>query len=107
MLSALTAALDTVATASAATTLIDASIVHSALRDAVGTDAYDTLAATQPAVLNTLVGSLSADPVAVTVDRLRAQSGTYLSYPKLEVAVPNATPPGDYAGTLVVTLVGL
>jgi hypothetical protein len=84
--------------------LADPAVVSGALRNAIGGTVYDKLA---PAVVSQLMAGLTPTVKDFVSSQIVAQSGTYLSYPSLHVAVPTKAPAGSYQGTLVVTAVQL
>lgn len=92
-----------------ATSVVDAGTVTDTLRTALGTGTggvpvFDLLSLTDAqALVDGLVATLKPLVPADVV----AQSGTYLSFPLLNVAVPSSAEAGDYRGTLVVTSVQL
>lgn len=87
-----------------ASALVDADTLGGALRTAMGATVYDALPS---AVIDEIVAGLDTTVQALTADGLVGQSGTYLSYPQLDVNVPTDAAPGSYQGTLVVTAVQL
>lgn len=78
---------------------IDSGVLTSALRDEVGV-VWDLLSAAQ---VTTVVNSTSATLQSLTGADLLAQAGTYLSFPELDLTVPDNASGGTYRGTLVVT----
>jgi hypothetical protein len=84
--------------------LVDLDTLSGALRDELGGPVFDALL---PAELDGIIDALNATVQATTTGDIVGQSGTYLSYPKLDVNVPTETAPGNYQGTLVVTAVQL
>lgn len=101
--------LDTVLQTLVATTpavnLVDEEVLRGALRTALGTNLastaiFDTLSATD---IQVILATVTATANALLAGDLLAQSGTYLSFPVLELAVPTSAAPGTYKGTLVVT----
>lgn len=101
-LNSITAALQSLVAGLPISSIVDANTVTGAVRDALGGTVYDSLL---PAQVQSIVDSLNATVRAVTTGDIIGQSGTYLSYPKLDVNVPSETSAGDYKGTLVVTAV--
>lgn len=103
VLTGLQGALDSlVAKASSATTLVPLGDVTASLRTSLTGPVWDALSATEQSAL---VGQLKATARTLLPADVVAQTGTYLSFPNLSVAVPNSAAPGDYRGTLVVTAV--
>lgn len=78
---------------------IDRDVLIAALREVVGV-AWDTLDSTQ---VQTVIDSTVATLQALTGTNLLAQTGTYMSFPQLELTVPDDASAGTYRGTLVVT----
>lgn len=78
---------------------VDTGVLTSALRDTVGI-VWDLLSGAQ---VDTVIESTTATLQSLTGTDLLAQAGTYLSFPMLELDVPDASPAGTYRGTLVVT----
>jgi hypothetical protein len=103
-LNSITTALQSLVAGLPTASIVDADTVTGALRDALGGPVYDALLPTE---VQTIVDSLNATVRAVTSGDVIGQTGTYLSYPKLDVNVPATTSAGDYEGTLVVTAVQL
>ena len=96
-------------TTAPASSVIDTGTLTTTLRTALGTGVggvpvFDLLSA---ADAQSLVDGLTATLLTLTPSDVVAQSGTYLSFPLLNVAVPSTTEAGDYRGTLVVTSVQL
>jgi hypothetical protein len=104
MLNSVSAALQSVVAGQPVTDLVDTATITASLRDAIGGTAYDALL---PADVQNIIAALNATVRAVTTADIVGQSGTYLSYPKLDVTVPVDSTPGNYKGTLVVTAVQL
>lgn len=102
-LTGLQSALNTVVTsASSVTSLVPEADVTAALRDFLTGVVWDALL---PADKTALVEGLTATARTLVPADLVAQTGTYLSFPQLNVAVPPSAAAGDYRGTLVVTSV--
>jgi hypothetical protein len=101
-LNSISSALQALVAGQPISSLVDVDTVTGALRDDLGGAVYDALL---PAQVQTIVDALSATVRAVTTGDIVGQTGTYLSYPKLDVNVPSTTSAGDYEGTLVVTAV--
>lgn len=78
---------------------IDTGVLTNALRDSVGV-VWDLLSAAQ---VTTVVNSTVATLQSLTGTNLLAQAGTYLSFPELDLTVPDDASGGTYRGTLVVT----
>lgn len=91
-----------VAAAPAVTSLVPVGDVTASLRSFLTGAVWDALSAADQSAL---VALLSATARTLLPADVVAQTGTYLSFPQLNVAVPSATPAGDYRGTLVVTSV--
>lgn len=72
--------------------------IKDAVKNALGTVLTDSQALS-------LVTSVTLTLNALTDNDILRQTGTYLSYPILNVAVPGTAAGGDYRGTLVVTAV--
>jgi hypothetical protein len=103
-LTAVTTALQALIAGQPATSLVNATTLETDLRTALGGAVYDGLL---PAQVQTILGALNTAAESVTASQIVAQSGTYLSYPKLDATVPAQQTPGSYKGTLVVTAVQL
>lgn len=103
-LTSVTTALQSLVAGQPATSLVDAATLASSLRTALGAAVYDALL---PSQVQTIMGALVATARSVTSSNIVGQSGTYLSYPKLDATVPAKQTPGSYQGTLVVTAVQL
>lgn len=99
-----TTALQTLVAGQPAASLVDEDTLSGALRTAMTGPVYDALTST---VIGQIIDGLQATLVAITAADIVGQSGTYLSYPQLDVNVPTGTTPGSYQGTLVVTAVQL
>lgn len=99
VLTALQTVLNSVLASQALGDKIDTGTVTSALRSTLGV-AYDLLTTTQ---VNTILSSTVATVEALLPSDIRAQTGTYLSFPTLQVTVPDTAAAGSYKGTLVVT----
>lgn len=97
-------ALQALVAAQPAASLIDEDILAGALRDNMTGPVFDALL---PATVTEIIDGLSAAVQAITSADIIGQSGTYLSYPQLDVTVPVGQAAGDYKGTLVVTAVQL
>ncbi len=78
---------------------IDSGVLTSALRSVVGVT-WDLLTSAQ---VTTVVNSTTATLQSLTGADLLAQAGTYLSFPELDLTVPDGASGGTYRGTLVVT----
>lgn len=79
---------------------VDTTVVTSLLRDALTAPVFDALTDAQvQELLNSLVATLNTLAPADVL----GQSGTYLSFPVLNVSVPGGSAKGEYKGTLVVT----
>lgn len=103
-LTSVSAALQALVTGQPASSLVDGDVLAGALRSALTGPVYDALL---PSEVDAIIAGLQHVVRAVTAADIVGQSGTYLSYPKLDVNVPTATSPGSYQGTLVVTAVQL
>jgi hypothetical protein len=103
-LTSTTTALKALVAGQPATSLVDAATLTSGLRTALTGPVYDALL---PADVQTILGALNAAVHDLTTLDVLGQSGTYLSYPKLDVTLPAQQPAGSYKGTLVVTAVQL
>ncbi len=79
---------------------VDTATVTSLLRDALTAAVFDALTDAQ---VQELRNSLTATLNVLTPAGILGQSGTYLSFPVLNVSVPTGSAKGDYKGTLVVT----
>lgn len=79
---------------------VDTTVVTSLVRDALTADVFKELSTSE---VQQVVNALTATVNDLTPTNVLGQSGTYLSFPVLNVAVPEGTPKGDYKGTLVVT----
>lgn len=99
VLSNVEAALGDVLSGLTVTEKIDEAVLIGALRDAVG-PAWDLLSDTQ---VDTVIAATVATVQNLAADALLAQSGTYMSFPLLNVLVPDGTPGGTFQGTLVIT----
>ena len=90
------------------TTVIDPAVVEGALRTALGTvpagAVFDLLLSADQ---QSLVNGVVATAQALLALQIVALSGTYLSFPILNVAVPSSAPAGAYRGTMVVTTIQL
>jgi hypothetical protein len=64
---------------------------------------FPLLGGLSPTDLAVLIDNTTGSVVPLTLAEVVAQSGTYMSLPKLDVNVPTDATPGDYRGTLVVT----
>jgi hypothetical protein len=103
LLDSVKAAYATVLAGTNVSALVDPAVLAAALRTAMGGTAYDALVAASG--LQPVIDALSATVESVVANQILAQSGTYLSYPKLDVTLPNNQASGSYQGTLVVTAV--
>lgn len=103
LLDSVKAAYATVLAGTNVSSLVDPAVLAAALRTAIGGTAYDTIVAAGG--LQPIIDALSASVEDVTTNQILAQSGTYLSYPKLDVTLPANQASGSYQGTLVVTAV--
>ncbi|HEV7888619.1 MAG TPA: hypothetical protein VGO92_13760 [Acidimicrobiales bacterium] len=103
-LTAITTGLKTLVANQPAGSLVDTATLTGALRNALTGPVFDALL---PAQVQTILDALTVAVRNVTTSDLVGQSGTYLSYPKLDVTLPNGQTPGSYKGTLVVTAVQL
>ena len=79
---------------------VDTTVVTSLLRDELTGDVFKELSTSE---VQQLVNALTATLNGLDPANILGQSGTYLSFPVLNVKVPDGTPKGDYKGTLVVT----
>lgn len=79
---------------------VDTNTVTSRLRDALTAAVFDKLS---DAEVQELRNALGATLAALAPADVLGQSGTYLSFPMLNVSVPNGSTKGNYKGTLVVT----
>ncbi len=95
VLTALEGALDT----NPRSDLVPDSTITTGLRNTVGT-AWDLLTTTQ---VTTVLDGTVASVQDLLPDQVKAQTGTYMSFPVLNVNVPAGAPKGNYKGTLVVT----
>jgi hypothetical protein len=90
------------------TTVVDPAAVTAALRTALGTvpagAVFDLLSSADQ---QGLVNGLVATAEALLASQVAALTGTYLSFPILNVAVPRSAPAGTYRGTMVVTTIQL
>lgn len=64
---------------------------------------YAALSGVLTSVLTGLLATTTATAQDLVPAQILSQTGTYVSLPKLDVAVPSTAAPGDYRGTLVVT----
>lgn len=103
-LTAMTTALQALVAGQPATSLVDTATLTSALRTALTGPVYDLLTPTQ---VQTILDALNVAVHNLTSLDVLGQSGTYLSYPKLDVTLPASQTAGSYKGTLVVTAVQL
>jgi len=103
-LTSVSAAVQALVAGQPASSLVDADTLGGSLRSALSGPVYDALPST---VIDQIIAGLNKTVRAVTAADLVGQSGTYLSYPQLDVNVPAETSPGSYEGTLVVTAVQL
>jgi hypothetical protein len=103
LLDSVKAAYATVLAGTNVTAVVDPAVLAAALRTAMGGTAYDALVAASG--LQPVIDALSASVEDVVTNQILAQSGTYLSYPKLDVTLPTNQASGSYQGTLVVTAV--
>lgn len=103
-LDSVTAALELVIAGLPASSLVDSATLAGALRNSLGGTVYDALL---PAQVSSILAALEVAVRDVTAADIVGQSGTYLSYPKLDVELPADQTPGSYKGTLVVTAVQL
>lgn len=103
-LNAVTARLELLVAGQPASSLVDTATLTGKLRTALTGPVYDALL---PAQVQTILGALAVSVRDITASDLVGQSGTYLSYPKLDVTLPAEQAPGSYKGTLVVTAVQL
>ncbi len=103
-LNSVSAALQSLVAGQPATALVDGDTLSGAVRNALTGPVYDALL---PAQVQQILDGLNAAVRAVTAANIVGQTGTYLSYPQLNVTVPSNTSPGSYQGTLVVTAVQL
>ncbi len=79
---------------------VDTATVTALLRDALTAEVFDTLSDAQ---VQELLSGLKATLNALAPADVLGQSGTYLSFPKLNISVPTGSAKGEYKGTLVVT----
>jgi hypothetical protein len=90
------------------TTVIDPAVATDALRTALGTvptgAVFDLLSSADQ---QSLVNGLVATAQTLLTLQIAALTGTYLSFPVLNVAVPDSAPAGTYRGTMVVTTIQL
>lgn len=93
--SALKAALDT----DPRSDLVPDNTVTTGLRNTVGLT-WDLLTSAQ---VTTVLNATVATVQDLLPEQVRAQTGSYMSFPVLNVNVPADAPKGDYRGTLVVT----
>ncbi len=100
VLSRIQTALNTTVSTKPLADKVDTTVVTSLLRDALTADVFKDLTSTE---VQQLIDALTATLNTLTPAGVLGQSGTYLSFPKLNVTVPDGTPKGDYKGTLVVT----
>jgi hypothetical protein len=103
-LTAVSAALQSVVAGQPAGSLVDANTLAASLRSAMGGPVFDVLL---PSQVTTILNALTVAARSVTAADIMGQSGTYLSYPRLDVTLPAGQAPGDYQGTLVVTAIQL
>ncbi|MDQ1438312.1 MAG: hypothetical protein QOK43_1941 [Acidimicrobiaceae bacterium] len=103
-LTSVTNALKALVAQQAVGSLVDPDTLSGAVRDALGGPVFDALPASS---VQTIMDGLTATVRNIASADIVGQSGTYLSYPKLDVTVPDNTSPGSYQGTLVVTAVQL
>jgi hypothetical protein len=103
-LTSVTTALQSVVAGQPAGSLVDANTLASSLRSALGGPVFDILL---PSQVTTILNALTVTARAVNAADIMGQSGTYLSYPRLDVTLPPGQAPGDYQGTLVVTAIQL
>jgi len=103
-LTAVTTGLQSLIAGQPASSLVDPTTLESDLRNALGGTVYDALT---PAQVQAIIAALNTAAESVTASGILGQSGTYLSYPKLDATVPAGQTPGSYKGTLVVTAVQL
>ena len=101
-ITAVSTALQALVAGQPASSLVDEDTLAGALRSAMGGPVYDALSST---VIGQIISGLTATVQAIAASDIVGQSGTYLSYPQLDVNVPTGTTPGSYQGTLVVTAV--
>lgn len=100
LLNALDTALAAAIAGKDADEVVDTGVLTSAVRDAIGGTVWDALSVDdQQLLLDALV--VTAENVVAT--SILSQTGTYLSFPVLTVAVPTDAAKGTYRGTLVVT----
>ena len=99
---AISTALQALVAGQPAGSLIDVDTLAGALRDAMTGPVFDALL---PATVDEVIEGLQATVQAISSADIIGQSGTYLSYPQLDVTVPDGQAAGDYKGTLVVTAV--
>lgn len=100
VLAPLDTALTTLVNATPTVALVDDGTLTLALRDALGATVFGALNADQ---VNVILATVKATAKALTGTDILAQSGTYLSFPVLELDVPLTAPGGLYKGTLVVS----
>jgi hypothetical protein len=103
-LNSVTAALKAVVTGQPVGSVVDTATLASSLRAALTGPVFDALL---PSQVQAILDGLTVVVRDVTSAELLGQSGTYLSYPKLDVTLPANQTPGSYKGTLVVTAVQL
>jgi hypothetical protein len=94
-------ALNTVLVGANVNSLFESGTLTAALRGEIG-PIYDTLPSS---TIDAIIAALTATASAVTPSMLKAQAGTYLGFPTLNVTVPEAASKGSYFGTLVVTAI--
>lgn len=101
MIAVVKQSLDTALATANVGSLFEPGTLNASLRSAIG-PTYDSLPSGQ---VDAIVAALTASANALTPSMLKAQAGTYLSFPSLNVTVPEAAPKGSYFGTLVVTAI--